>query len=48
MDNVITEQFDCERLINDTKTKIQVYEKDNVQEKFAQLYKITQYEAQFS
>ena len=40
IDNVITEQFDCERLINDTKTKIQVYEKDNVQEKFAQLEKL--------
>ena len=42
IDNAITEQYDCERLINDTEQKIQTYEKDNVQEKFAQLEKLEQ------
>ena len=27
IDNAITEQYDCERLINDTEQKIQTYEK---------------------
>ena len=42
IDNAITEQYDCERLINDTEQKIQTYESDNVQEKFAQLEKLEQ------
>jgi len=42
IDNTITEQYDCERLVNDTEQKIQTYEKDNVQEKFAQLEKLEQ------
>ena len=42
IDNAITEQYDCERLINDTEQKIQTYENDNVQEKFAQLEKLEQ------
>ena len=40
MDGATTEQYDCERLITDIKNKIATYEKDNVQEKYAQLEKL--------
>ena len=40
MDVTITEQYDCERVISDTETKIQVYTKDNVQENYAKLEKL--------
>ena len=33
----MTEQYDCERTIQDIENKIQTYEKDNVQENFAKL-----------
>ena len=41
-DGALTEQYDCERTIQDIENKIQTYEKDNVQEKFAQLEKLEQ------
>ena len=40
MDGAVTEQYDCERLIADIENKIATYEKDNVQEKYAQLEKL--------
>ena len=33
-DGALTEQYDCERTIQDIENKIQTYEKDNVQENF--------------
>ena len=41
-DGALTEQYDCETQISDIENKIQTYEKDNVQEKFAQLEKLEQ------
>ena len=41
-DGTLTEQYDCELKITDIKNKIKTYEKDNVQEKFAQLEKLEQ------
>src|SRR6056300_916663 len=41
-DGALTEQYDCELKITDIQNKIQTYEKDNVQEKFAQLEKLEQ------
>ena len=39
-DGALTEQYDCERTIQDIENKIQTYEKDNVQENFAKLEKL--------
>jgi DNA repair exonuclease SbcCD ATPase subunit len=39
-DSSLTEQYDCERTIQDIENKIQTYEKDNVQENFAKLEKL--------
>jgi DNA repair exonuclease SbcCD ATPase subunit len=41
-DGALTEQYDCERTIQDIENKIQTYEKDNVQENFAKLEKLEQ------
>ena len=41
-DGALTEQYDCELRITDIQNKIKTYEKDNVQEKFAQLEKLEQ------
>ena len=41
-DSALTEQYDCETQISNIENKIQTYEKDNVQEKFAQLEKLEQ------
>ena len=38
-DSSLTEQYDCERTIQDIENKIQTYEKDNVQENFGQIRK---------
>ena len=41
-DKALTEQYDCETQVSDIENKIQTYEKDNVQENFAQLEKLEQ------
>jgi len=38
--NVTTEQYDLSVVIDDLKSKIKIYEKDNVQEKYAELEKL--------
>ena len=38
--NVTTEQYDLSAVIDDLKSKIKIYEKDNVQEKYAELEKL--------
>ena len=38
--NILTEQYDLERIIDDLKLKVKTYEKDNVQEKYAELEKL--------
>ena len=38
--NVVTEQYDLSAVIDDLKSKIKIYEKDNVQEKYAELEKL--------
>ena len=40
--NVVTEQYDLSQVISDLESKIKIYEKDNVQEKYAELEKLEQ------
>ena len=40
--NVTTEQYDLSQVISDLESKIKIYEKDNVQEKYAELEKLEQ------
>lgn len=40
INEVVSEQYECERVIQDIKSKKQTYENDNVQEKYAQLEKL--------
>ena len=40
IDDATTEQYDCERLLSEIKNKIQTYESDNVETKFAQLERL--------
>ena len=38
--NVVTEQYDLSAVIDDLKSKIKIYEKDNIQEQYAELEKL--------
>ena len=40
--NVATEQYELQALIDDLKSKIKIYEKDNISEKYAELKKLEQ------
>ena len=40
--NVTTEQYDLSQVVSDLESKIKIYEKDNVQEKYAELEKLEQ------